>query len=228
MSTAHPSPGSPHPAPSNAPFPAPPAAKRRRAFLYASFAAVGVLLALGIAILAGARYGLTAFASPTPVTLRVSPLSTTGEEQLSLKLDAFSDRYEQGQDATLELSAPELNAVLSNYTTLGARIAINMTGGRLRAQVSLPLQSIVGDQGRDRWLNGEATLAANTQGGQVQLRVIALTVNGRSAPHRLLDALSRVNLAAEAATQMNTADYVRRVEHIVVEGEKLVIRFKAG
>ena len=222
-----PSPDSSNPSPSNASCPVRPVAKRHRKLLYVGLAAV-VLLAVGISVLIGARYGLKTFTSMTPLVLSLPTLSAVDEEQLNLKLSAFSDSYEQGQAATLELSAPELNAVLAAHTSLSTRILVSMTGGHLRAQVSLPIQLITGDRGSDRWLNGEATLAIRSQDGQVQLQVTALSVNGRSLPRRLLDAISRVNLAAEAATHPTTADYVRRVEHIAVEGEKLVIRFKAS
>ncbi len=228
MSAPTPSPDSSNPAPSSAPSPVRPAAKRRRGLLYFGLAAVCVLLAAGIAILIGARHGLNAFTSATPLVLPASTLSAADEEQLALKLDAFSDRYDQGQAATLELSAPELNAVLAAHTSLSTRISVTMIGGRLRAQVNVPLQLIVGDQGKGRWLNGEATLAVGAQDGQVQIQVVALAVNGRSLPRRLLDAVARVNLVAEAATHASTADYVRRVERIAVEGEKLVIHFKAS
>jgi hypothetical protein len=187
-----------------------------------------VLLAGGIAILIGARYGLNTFTSATPLVLPDPKLSASDEAQLDLKLDAFSDRYDLGQAATLELSAPELNAVLAAHTSLSTGILVTMTDGRLRAQVSVPLQLVVGDQGKGRWLNGEATLAVGVQNGQVQIHVVALAVNGRSLPRRLLDAVARVNLAAEAATHVSTADYVRRVERIAVEGEQLVIHFKAA
>ena len=228
MSAPTPSPDSSHPTPSNAPTPVRPAAKRRRGLLYFGIAAVCVLLAAGIAVLIAARHGLNAFTSATPLVVSTSTLSAANEEQLDLKLGAFSERYDQGQTATLELSAPELNAVLATYTSLSTRISVSMTGGRLRAQVSVPLQLIVGAQGQGRWLNGEATLAIGTRDGQVHLQVLALDVNGRSLPRRLLDAVARVNLAAEAATHASTADYVRRVERITVEGEKLVIHFKAA
>ncbi len=228
MSAPTPSPDSLNPAPSNAPSPVRPASKRRRGLLYVGLAAVCVLLAAGIAVLIGARHGLNVFTSATPLVVSASTLSAADQDQLDLKLDAFSERYDLGQAATLELSAPELNAVLATRTSLSSRILVTMIDGRLRAQVSVPLQLIVGNQGQNRWLNGEATLAIGAQDGQVQIQVVALAVNGRSLPRRLLDAVARVNLAAEAATQVSTADYVRRVEHIAVEGGKLVIHFKAA
>ena len=228
MDAPTPSPDPSNAAPHKTPSADRTAGKRRRTFLYLGLAASCGLLLAGVVALISARYGLDTFTSTTPLSLPATPLSAADEEQLEQKLDAFSSSFEQGQAATLELSAPELNAVLIEHTSLRVRISVTITDGQLCAQVSVPLELVVGAQGRDRWLNGEATLAISAQDGQVRLHVTSLAVNGRLLPRRLLDALARVNLAAPAALDATTSDYVRRVERITVEDEKLVIHFKAS
>ncbi|MCX7826780.1 MAG: hypothetical protein N2689_14665 [Verrucomicrobiae bacterium] len=116
--------------------------------------------------------------------------------------------------------------MLAEHTSSKMHIFITISDGQLSAQLSVPLDWIVGAQGRNRWLNGEATLAIAAEHGQVRLHVTTMTVNGRSVPRRLLDALARVNLAAHADWDATTSDYVRRVERITVGEDKLVIHFK--
>jgi len=215
-------------APHNAPSANRTAGKRRRIFLYLGLTALGGLLLAGLVVLISARYGLNAFTSATPLSSPTMAMAAADEDQLHQKLDAFSDSFENGQATTLELSAPELNAVLIEHTSLRARILVTITDGQLCAQVSVPLELVLGAQGQNRWLNGEATLTIAAQDGQVHLHVTTLAVNGRSLPRRLLDALARLNLAAEAALDATTADYVRRVERVTVENEKLMIHFKAA
>lgn len=55
-----------------------------------------------------------------------------------------------------------------------------------------------------------------------------LIVNGRPLPRWLLGALAHYNLAAGAASDRATADYVGRVEKVTVTDRKIVLQFKAA
>lgn len=197
-------------------------------FRWLGLAALGGLLAAGAVMWFATRHGLETFTASEPLPLAPALMSVADERELEEKLAGFASSFRQGEAATLELSGPEINTVLMEHVHLQARIAMTIDDGRLRARVSVPLESVVGPRGKGRWLNGEATLDIAAQGGQVRLCVTGLMVNGRPLPRPLLDALARCNLAADAASDAATRDYVRRVENVTVTDRTIVLQFKAS
>jgi hypothetical protein len=206
----------------------PPTQGRRQLLRWLARAAVAGLLAIGTVVWVSARYGLEAFTAAEPLPLAPPQMSAADGRELEEKLADFSSSFRQGEAATLELSGPEINTVIEEHVHLQARLAMTIDDGRLQAQVSVPLEPVIGPRGKGRWLNGEATLDIAAEGGQVRLRVTRLVVNGRLLPRPLLDALARHNLAADAASDAATRDYVRRVESVTVTDRTIVLQFKAS
>ena len=69
-----------------------------------------LLLLIAAASWFGARYALETYTALQPRPLPVTKLDALADADLRRKLDVFSESYEAGQPASLELTAPELNA----------------------------------------------------------------------------------------------------------------------
>lgn len=175
----------------------------------------------------GTRMVVARFTSATPVVLPATELPADDERAVRDKLSAVYSAFESGEATTLELTAPELNALLAENTELKNRIHVEFEGKNLRGRVSLPLDGTGFERLRGRWLNGDAVLSLTTGGGEVRMSVVSLAVNGQDLPGFVIEELSRQNLVEQAGEDPRIADYLGRITNAVIEGDRLVVRFKA-
>ncbi len=188
----------------------------------------GFAVVLGILIYAAYNVATGLLDDYTATAPRVFPLVEIPDEQRDLlfgKVDMFANALE-GKDAplpVLELTADEINLLLQQYPGGGNGLnwlRVDIVGEALRGEISLPLGefSLPG-----RYLNGSGEMTVRVNGGQLQVFLNSLEVDGRSLPIQALTMLREYNLALDANNDPQVRSALERVDSIEVRDGKLVI-----
>ena len=125
-----------------------------------------------------------------PVALPPVTLTPEQKAQLQTRLTAFGDAAKNRQAATLSLTVPEINALITmapdtGYGTYADMVRIVRTEpakNTLVAQICLPLNRIKFWEDKKRYLIGEATFQVLIFGEGVDAKVVDVNVPGKEVP----------------------------------------------
>ena len=144
-------------------------------------------LVLAAAFVVGSIYALrhlrTNFFATESVQLPATT-ATDEEQQLALaKWKIFERSARAHAPARIEMTADELNALIAADPKLRGKayVSINDNVGRLQVSVLLNTRFL-----RDRYVNGECSVAAASDGDPANARITDITVNGRPVPDEVL------------------------------------------
>ena len=108
---------------------------------------------------------------------------------------AFEKAADKGQKARIELSAPDINALLNASSNTRGKAHVSVQDNVGRVQVSIPLddlfandgwaQSILGVEGR--YLNGEANVEASPDGDPAKARISNVKIGNQAVSDDWLD-----------------------------------------
>jgi hypothetical protein len=191
----------------------------------------GFVVLVGVVVFAAYNFASGVLEDFTATAPRSFPAVEVAQEQRDLlfgKVDMFANALE-GKDApleTLELSEEEINLLLREYPNGDNGLnwlQVDIVGDALRGEISLPLEdfSLPG-----RYLNGSGELVVSLDGGQIQVFLNSLEVDGQSLPIQALSMLRGYNLALEANQDLQVRNALERIESITVRDGKLVIQPK--
>ena len=131
------------------------------------------------------RYLRTSYFVPAPVQLQAS--SATEEEQQAARAKWYEfERAARAHTAAhIELTADELNALITSEPDLRGKAYVTIEGGTARVQVSIPLSFV--RWMHDRYMNAECTVQSDSDAQIIHARITSVVVNGRPVGEDVLD-----------------------------------------
>ena len=166
------------------------------------------------------------YTAEQPVELPVVRYSEEQLNELETRIETFVDAIDQGEipDHDLVLTAEEINALIAQQKEFRGKVFIKINDGQIVGDVSVPTDPIPG--GKDRYLNGSATIEASLEGGVLIVTLADAEVNGQPVPSEILDGLSRANLAKELYKDKEVAETMRKFRSLAIEDDKIFLELR--
>jgi len=120
----------------------------------------------------------------SPVSVPQFTASDAQIQSVYERCEDFEQKARAGQPAELELTADDVNALISTNHDLRGKIFVSINGDQLRCQASVPLGEFIGRSGY--YFNGDITGELKTTESLENLQLSAITVNGEALPPDLL------------------------------------------
>jgi hypothetical protein len=191
-------------------------------------------VALGIACFAGMYWGLYRHsaifhglywltkAHAIGQTAAPVPDFTASDAQIQSvheRCQDFEQKARAGQPAELELTADDLNTLITTNQDVRGKVFASIEGDTLRCQASVPLEKFIGRPGY--YLNGDVTVALGGAESLENPQVGGITINGEPVPRDLLNWKYRSKRLRDYL-----ADYRNKsgVGTIVIRDGRLVLR----
>lgn len=214
-----------------------PTGKGRGCFFYGCLTLVILLVVGAFGLYFGTRYALNRlvarYTSPTPMA--VPRVEATAEEirGVQARFKEFADAIQAGRTtAPLSLSERELNLLLNHAPQAGEfkdHVHVAIVGNKLRGTLSLPLERLgLGWRAlRGRYFNGVAEIKVALDRGILLVTLDALEVNGQPVPERVMAGIRAQNLAKDLYKDAASVELLKKLETILVEDGRLLIRPRA-
>jgi hypothetical protein len=155
-----------------------------------------------------------------PVAIPAPALSKAQADAVQARWKAFEGAVRDGRAATIRLDGDELHALLAEQAGLRDRVATQIVGDEIRAQMSVPFRFPgVGP----RYLNGEGVAKPAIEGGRLVVTLADLEVNGRPLPPDVAKAVEGRNVAEGMELKVDQQRLVERVESLTVKDGILTI-----
>jgi hypothetical protein len=116
--------------------------------------------------------------APTPV-----PQFSGSEQQVQLaqeRWQEFEQKTRAGQPAEIELSADDINALISTSEGVRGKVFVSIDGDLPRLQMSVPIGEFFGKPGY--YFNGDVIIGVNGAQSLDNPQVNRITINGEQAP----------------------------------------------
>lgn len=202
-------------------------------------AALGMLatVAAGVAVMLLYRYSdalVDRFTSDRPAAIPVVEMPAPEVETVRGRLESFRAAAQAGEPRSLELTEREINALIARKPDLRGKVAIRLEDGRIRAEVSLPLEKLglaetFLSRLRGRYFNGIATLEPAIENNELVARIAELEVQGRKLPQELLAKVQRNDaLSIVLSDHWEPHDPLRQIRRCEVRDDRLIITLDPG
>jgi len=182
-------------------------------------------VAIFVAGFAGYRFyraQLTKYTSDTPVELPRVAVDEAKVAELKARLTAFRTAIDEGKSPEpLELTAEEINSLISGDENLRGHVFVRIGDGEVSADLSVPLDAIPGAKGR--YFNGSVTVDVSLENGVLIVQLKDAVVKGEHVPEQIMQGIRQQNLAQEAYKDTESAEFLRRFESLVVKDDKIVL-----
>jgi hypothetical protein len=206
--------------------------RERGCFFYgciiASVLAVLFLVAMGVLLYVLYRAVgqlVDEYTATVPRELPKVEMPAEKRQTLKERVEAFRKAIDTGTPIEpLVLTGDEINALLEENPVLHGKIFVAIEGEKVKAQVSIPLESIGVPMLGGRYLNGEAELKASLSEGVLIVTLESFEVNGKHPPSQFLDSLRTQNLAKDAYKDPKNAEQIRKLESIAIKDGKIIIK----
>ena len=206
-----------------------PVKKGKGCFFYGCLIAV-IIVALTAA---GLFYGYwkikqTLMAYTDTESIRIEAVRVTDEQVQSYRarVEAFLEKAQEGKEpAQLVLTADEINALIQNseqFKEFKGKVQISFANDKATGKVSLPLEDL-DPVLKGKYVNGEATFNVSCENGVLLVTLQALTVKGKPLPEMFLEGLRQENLAKDLYKDPETAETMRRIKTIRIQGGRLIV-----
>lgn len=196
--------------------------------MFASVLSVMLIVVIGGMTYMGLRWvsRLTdEWTATTPMELPKVQINEDQRKAVKDRVDAFFKSLEKGTaHEPLVLSSDDLNALIEESADFRGKIHTQVEGGKLRAQISFPLDKLGLPMLRGRYLNGEAALKASLNNGVLIVTLDALEVNGKHPPDAFLKQLRQQNLAQDAYKNPRNAEILSRFESLEIKDGTIVLQ----
>jgi hypothetical protein len=173
-----------------------------------------------------------------PYKRELPTVSLSARESLDVtdKIDEFTKAMSSGEsDESLELSARDVNYLISNsneplFQELRDKVFVEFDEGKIKTEISVPLDKAGIKDLRGRYLNGSAEIAVGMdERGELEIDLRAIDANGFQIPDRALEAFkSQTDIIDRMLTHPRFAKYKKFIEHVEVNGDKLTLKLKKG
>lgn len=206
--------------------------KKSRGCLYGCLAAIAFM---GLVIVCGGIGGYYFFSGQVekytdtePLELDVVEYSEEELAELQARLDSFEAAVDEGSSEVqeLELTADDINALISEEDKLKGRVFVTIEEGQIGADVSMPADFVPG--GKGRYFNGSVKVDASMEDGILIVTLVDAEVAGEPLPAPVIESLANENLAKEFYKNEQNAKTMRRFEEIRIEDDRVFLRLKPG
>jgi hypothetical protein len=211
---------------------APPARKERGCFFYGCLfslilaAAVALLLVIVFFFLYRfASQKISKYTDTVPMAIPAPDMPEEEVKALKERVDAFKKAVDEGEESTLTLTGPELNALINSDDDMKGRAAVDIEGEQLKGQVSIPFPFPGLGQ---RYLNGKASLKASLVDGVLIVTLQELEVKGKPLPPEVMSQLRAENLAQEAYKDPDNAKILRKIKSLEIKDGRVTIRSRTA
>lgn len=189
-------------------------------------ATVLLLLAIGIvwsvySLMSGL---VNQYTSTEPMEIAVVELPEEEMKALNERYEAFEQAIKAGENpGDLELTAEEINALISQEEDLAGRVFVRIENGQLGGDISVPTD-FVPLLGKGRFFNATGEFDASMDNGVLVVTLADATVNGAPVPAEALQAFKSENLAKSLYDDADTAKVLRKFESLTIEGDKVILK----
>ena len=170
--------------------------------------------------------------SDKPIAIKVEQPTDTQMQAAAAKAQALSDAFRSGKEVTVELTGPDLNALIARNAELAeyrGTMYFAIANNELSADVSLPLKAIPFDKLKNRYLNGRLVTFFEWNNGELTVRPKLIEANGNSVPDAILAQVNKgVGDELKKPNGKKMRDELARFKSIRVVGDRLVITTRAG
>ena len=187
-----------------------------------------IVLAIGgvLVMVFGTKWALNkaidTYTETQPQELPISNWTPEQRQQVEERLEKFKKQFDAGDAVTLELSADEINALISKDPKVQGMAYVTLEGDQVKGQVSIPLDEFF-PEGEKRYLNGEATFRVKIENGLLEIYLESLTAKGNSLPGFIMNELQGKNLANDAQFDEETRNALKRIERLEIKNEKIIL-----
>ncbi len=165
------------------------------------------------------------FTSETPQELPVVQYEPDAMAALETRFEGFKANLKDGgQVDDLILTAEDINAMISNNEDLKGKAFVKIEDGQIKGDISIPLDNVPLAGGR--FLNASAAFDVSMENGILIVTLADAEVKGEKVPAQVLDAMRKENLAKSLYDDAETAKQFRRIESVVVEDGKVVLKVR--
>jgi hypothetical protein len=154
------------------------------------------------------------------------PVSTATPEQqqaVRARWDAFEAAARAHQPARIDLTADDLNALISSEPKLRGKAQVSVDGDVGHLRVSVPLEAVPWLRGH--YVNGECTIESAPDGNPMDARVRSIVVNGRPMGEELLGWQWR---SWSLRRYMSDWSSERNLNRFEITGGKVILETKGG
>ncbi len=204
---------------------------------------VVVLFALGGL---GAYFGVKTFVESavdkyterSPAPLAQVNLSVEESLEITEKIDSFKESFRDSSEdnlgAELELTSREVNYLISNsldplFVELRDKVRFKFEEGKIKTDLSLPLDKSRIKNLQGRYLNGTADMSLGLEGGELDLNVSSLRANGFDVPDNFLNLVQeRSGIMERVMSDARFAELSQYLESFEVVGDRVKLKLKKG
>ena len=216
--------------------PGAPAKQGRGCFFYGCITLI-VLGVLGLLATGAAMYTAYYYANKmvqdytATAPMALPPLTITEEDRKSIddRWKAFHEAADKGEPAELELTANDINALISENEALKGTVFISIDGSEIGGKISFPLEKLkirlFGLAGR--YFNGNATFTVTLEDGYLEAHVKSVEVNGKTPPENVMQQLSNENILKDVKFDDETRQKMRKIESLTVKDGKIILKSRA-
>jgi hypothetical protein len=204
----------------------------RSCWYYGCFT-LGMMLLVGfLSIYFGGRYFLKTFVAEY-TSEKADPLPRVEMDDASWnalkgRIADFSKALrESKEDAVLELSADDLNALIQKdpqFSEFSGHLFVSFEGEKASCKFSYLLERLGAQKIlHGRFLNGTAELVPNMVNGELFLTLLNVQINGKTVPDSVKPGLQAHNLAANFNSDEKSRPFLHRVRGISIQRGKVII-----
>jgi hypothetical protein len=195
---------------------------------------VGIIL---VAMIGGGTYYVAKkyLTAEKGVPIRVEQPTDAQMQAAAAKSQALSDAYKSGKEVTVELTGPDLNALIAHNPTLSdyrGTMYFSIANSELSADVSVPLKFL--PVFKDRFFNGSFVAFFEWNNGELTFKPKLLRANGNQFPDAFLaqinsaDGQRQINDKLKQPDSKEFRELMDRFKSVRVAGDRLVITTKSG
>ena len=164
------------------------------------------------------------YTATTPMTL--PPLAITDEDRKSIddRWKTFHEAADRGEAAELEITANDINALISENPDLKGTVFVSIEGSEVGGKISFPLSKTGLPGLSGRFFNGNATFTVTLEDGYLEAHLKSVEVNGKTPPADFMTQLSNENLLKDAKFDDKTREKMRKIESLTVKDGKIILK----
>jgi hypothetical protein len=196
---------------------------------------VGILLIGAFGVGAWFLFGraVSVFTSPQPADVRIEQVADVDLRNAEQKLNRLGQAAADNQEATIEFTANELNAMIAReplFAELNNHARVAIADSTLTLEVSAPLEQMRLPKLQGRWFNGTARVGFSFGNDEFLFELKSGEANGRPLPQKFFIGVAptfnrSLNQAFHKELEKNNqaAIFWKHIKIITLNGDKLVV-----
>lgn len=190
-------------------------------------AVLGVV-AIGVIGFLGYRYlmnQILPYTSTSPVPLPQVNVAPEKVEEIKNRWKRFGDDLKAGKPTEpLVLTSDDINALIQQDPNFRGHVYVTIENGKLKGQLSMPLDKLNIPGLSGRYLNGTGEFKASMKNGVLIVTLDSLTVNGKSPSPNVMQGLRQTNWAQNLYDKPENAEAVRNLESVEIQDGKVILK----